>query len=115
MYSKDDPVHGFYHNDIYIKSQLVGNHLGHCIGPKLDNKDVKHVSNNFCVAFNLLMSAFGNLNCQLNTGYLKLTVCHFMVQYCGIYPTRVLNIFALNGGKVYVNFLICHTQHTVIF
>ena len=74
VYSKDDPVHGFYHNDIYIKSQLVGNHLGLCIGPKLDNKDVKHVSNNFCVAFNSLMSAFGNLNCQLKYSLFK-TYC----------------------------------------
>ena len=74
MYLKDDPVHGFYHNDIYIKSQSVSNHLGYCIGPKLDSKDVKHVSNNFCVAFNSLMSIFGNLNCQLKYRLFK-TYC----------------------------------------
>ena len=74
VYTKDDPVHGFYHNGIYIKSQSVANHLGSCIGPKLDNKDVKHVSNNFCVAFNSLMSIFGNLKCQLKYRLFK-TYC----------------------------------------
>ena len=38
-----------------------------------------------------------------------------MGQYCGTYPTRVLNIFVLNGGKVYINFLICQTLHSVLF
>ena len=74
VYTKDDPVHSFYHNDMYIKSQSVANHLGHCIGPKLDNKDVKHVSNNFCVAFNSLMPIFGNLKCQLKYRLFK-TYC----------------------------------------
>ena len=74
MYTKDDPIHGFYHNGIYIKSQSVANHLGHCIGPKLDNKDVKHVCNNLCVAFNSLMSIFGNLKCQLKYRLFK-TYC----------------------------------------
>ena len=61
VYTKDNPIHVFYHNGIYIKSQSVANHLGRRIGPKLDNKDVKHVCNNFWVAFNSLMSIFGNL------------------------------------------------------
>ena len=74
VFSSDKPVPGFYHNKVYIKSQSVANHLGHCIGPRFDKNDVKHVTDKFCVAFNSLISVFGNLSCDLKYRLFK-TYC----------------------------------------
>ena len=43
VFTKYEPLYGFYHKSIYIKSQLVGNYPAHSVGPRPVVNDVDDV------------------------------------------------------------------------
>ena len=55
VYSNDNqPIHGIYYNDCFVKAENFVNHLGNLTGPKMGFINVTHVTDNVCVAKNIL-------------------------------------------------------------
>ena len=72
--NSDNQIEGLEHNDIFIRSLTYANHVGNLTGPKLRDQAVSYVTDNFCIAYNVILNTFSKLSCTVRYKLFK-TYC----------------------------------------
>ena len=73
-------------NDIKVPAEQITYHLGNLVGPAAKDSDIVSITNDFIKTVNFMLSIFGKCDSKVKFKLLKQTVCHYMVQICGITP-----------------------------